>query len=282
MRRLRPRALVPVYVLLAMVVSGVFAATVFGVHAEQKWAGQWHFTHLDSPTPGLQGGFALQHRDDAEGADLLEAIGGIACPEPTDYFVGAYTVPDSEDLPPNTGFNDTGKLRGCTMDDRRHLKGRYESNSSPDTVRGDFELVLRETSVEFWDGTFTIDGDPATYTWSGFFQVHFDDGAEHASDPPYEEPPPTEPPPTEPPPGPGPVASETCRFLQATITPNPDAPAGLAISGTDRDDVIVGTDGPDRILGLGGNDTICGFGGDDEIIAGDGDDFVEVGSETTS
>jgi hypothetical protein len=266
----------------AVVVAAVLATPGLGHHAEQRFAGQWEFVHGNSPTPGLRGGFALQHRDDESGADILEAIGGIACEEPTDYFAGGYTVPDSEDKPPNAPFDDTGKIRGCTVDDRDHLAGRYESNSSPETVRGDFLLVLDPTDREHWTGTFTIDGDPNTYTWSGFFEVHFDDGAEQPSDPPYPEEPPTEPPG---PPGPGeppPVAEDVCNGKQATITPNPDAPAGLAISGTASADVIVGTDGPDRILGLGGNDTVCGFGGDDEIITLEGSDHVEggLGSDT--
>jgi hypothetical protein len=124
MRRLRPKALVGLSVLFGVVLAGVFATAVSGSHGEQKWAGYWHFTHLNSPNPGLTGGFALQHRTDADGADLLEQIGGIACPEPTDYFVGGYTVPDTEDLPPNTGYNDTGKIRGCTMGDRTYTVGR--------------------------------------------------------------------------------------------------------------------------------------------------------------
>ena len=278
MRRLRPRALVWLSVLFAAVLAGVFAASVSGSHAEQKWAGFWHFTHLNSPTVGLQGGFAFQHQlDEENAADLLEAIGGVACPEPTDYFTGAYTTPDTEDLLPNTGYDDTGKIRGCTMGDRLHLRGRYESNSNP-AAAGDIELTLLESDLERWNGIFTIDGDPQNYTWTGFFQGHFDDGAEHVSDPPYGEPPPEEPEPPAPGPAPpGPVASEMCEGKQATITPNPDAPAGLAISGTAADDVVVGTDGPDRILGLGGNDLICGFGGDDELIGAEGEDRIQGG-----
>jgi len=285
MPRLRPGNLARLTALLTLVVlAGAFASTVSASHAEQKWAGQWAFTHLDSPTPGLRGGFALSHRLDDDGAELLEQIGGLACPEPTDYFVGAYTTPDTEDLAPGQNYDDTGKIRGCTMGDRLHLRGRYQSNYSSSAV-GDIELVLSESDTERWTGTFTVDGDPQVYTWTGFFQNHFDDGAEAASDPPYGNAPPDgEPEPPVGPQPPGPGASETCDGKEATITPNPSAPAGFAIQGTTSDDVIVGTDGPDRILALGGNDTICGFGGDDEIIGADGDDFViaGLGNDTVS
>ncbi len=79
------------------------------------------------------------------------------------------------------------------------------------------------------------------------------------------------------PPSPGDEDPLECDGKDATITPNPDAPAGFAISGTASDDVIVGTPGADRILGLGGNDTICGFGGDDELIGAEGDDLLYGG-----
>ncbi len=277
MPRLRPRMLFGLAVLLGAGLAGAFAPMASASHAEQKWAGYWHFTHLNSPNPGLTGGFALQHRPDDEGENLLDLIGGIACAEPTDYFVGGYTVPDTEDLAPDQSYNDTGKIRGCTVGDRLHLRGRYQSNQDP-SVAGDIDLVLSESDVERWNGTFTVDGDTETYSWTGYFQGHFDDGADVPSDPPYPADPGPEPEPgPSPPPGTGPVATDMCNGREATITPNPGAPAGLAISGTASDDVIVGTDGPDRILGLGGNDTICGFGGDDEIVGGDGEDYVEAG-----
>jgi Ca2+-binding RTX toxin-like protein len=224
----------------------------------------------------VTGGFAFRHETDEYGSQLLEAIGGVSCPEPTDYFIGGYTVPDTEDLPPGEGYIDTGKFRGCTLGDEQHLRGRWQSNGNS-SIAGDFELVLDSTN-EAWTGTYTADGDPIEYTWTGFFQNHFDgDGANVISDPPYDSgPPDTEPGGGTPPPPGG--ATNKCNDKEATITPNPDAPAGLAISGTAADDVIVGTDGPDRILGLGGNDTICGFGGNDEIVGADGDDTIFAGA----
>ena len=203
--------------------ASVFAASASGSHAEQKWAGFWHFTHLNSPTTGISGRLRACSTCSTTpaAADLLEVIDGVACPEPTDYFSGAYTVPDNEDLQPNQPFNDTGRFRGCTMDDRLHLRGRYLSDDNP-AVTGDFELVLLAWDPERWNGTFTIDGVPQNYTLTGYFQGHFDDGAEAVSDPPYTETPEEpEPPPTRGPQPPGPVASETCSEKQATITPTP-------------------------------------------------------------
>ncbi len=211
-------------------------------------------------------------RLDEYGGELLQQIGGLVCPEPTDFFIGGYTVPDTEDLlpGPQQEYIDRGKIRACTVGDEQHLRGRYQSNDYP-SVAGDFELLL-DDSFEHWTGTFTADGDPNEYGWSGFFQVHFDgDGADVVSDPPYGQETPEEPTsPTGPAPSTPPEDKTKCEDKAATITPNPDAPTGLAISGTASDDVIVGTDGPDRILGLGGNDIICGFGGDDELIGAEG------------
>lgn len=81
-------------------IAGAFATTLLGSHGAQKWAGQWFFTHTSGPSTGMTGGLAFRHETDDYGAELLEQIGGVACAEPTDYFIGAYTVPDTEDLPP--------------------------------------------------------------------------------------------------------------------------------------------------------------------------------------
>ena len=170
---------------------------------------------------------------------------------------------------------DTGRFRGCTVEgDPRRLQGRYESHFDPSGIAGDFDLTLDATG-EFWTGMYQPDGDPEPHPWSGYFDNHFSDGAEDPSIPPYGDTTPDEPDPG----GMGtpPPASEDltkCLGKDATITPNPDAPPGLAISGTASGDVIVGTPGPDRILGLGGDDIICGFGGDDELIGADGNDQV--------
>lgn len=263
----------------ALAVAVVFSGSVSGTHGQQRWAGQWDFVHgANSPTPGLQGGFAFRHETDDFGAELLENIGGVACPEPTDYFAGGYTIPDGTPAsgPPPEEFLDTGKIRGCTVGDPEHLSGRYESNFFP-AARGDIELVL-DPSGDHWTGTFQPDGDPNQYSWSGFFDQHFGDGAEEPSIPPYGEEPPEEPPPAGGGPPAPPAEDKTkCEGKEATITPNPDAPPGFAISGTAADDVIVGTDGDDRILGLGGNDVICGFGGNDELIGAEGNDTIHGG-----
>jgi Ca2+-binding RTX toxin-like protein len=272
MPHLRPRLAFGL-TLVVCAAATVFATTVSGRHGEQRFAGQWDFFHTSGPSTGVTGGFALTHRTDEEGAELLQLIGGLACEEPTDYFTGGYTVPDDEDLMPGQPFNDTGKIRGCTVGDPYHLRGRYESNSF-DAVRGDLELAL-EPDGTVWTGTFTVDGDPNEYTWTGTFDNHFEDGADEPSIPPYDEEPPTEPPPPvgEEPPAGDPVKG-TCAGQAATITPDPDNPPGFAISGTASADVILGTPGDDRILGLGGDDTICGLGGDDEIEGGDGADTL--------
>lgn len=267
MRSLRLAALV----LALLAVTAAVAVTVSGSHGQQLWAGQWNYSY-----PGVQGGFAFRHETDVNGADLLEAIGGVACPEPTDYFAGGYTIPDEP--PPEVPYVDTGKIRGCTVDGNpRRLQGRYESNRDS-AVAGSFDLTLDATN-ERWNGTYQPDGDPQAHSWTGFFDNHFDgDGASNVSVPPYGETTPEEPDPggtgTPPPPS---ADLTKCNDKPATITPNPAAPAGFAISGTASDDVIVGTPGPDRILGLGGNDTICGFGGDDELVGAEGDDSIYGG-----
>jgi hypothetical protein len=165
MPRLRPRSFVWVFCVLGAALAGALATTGSGSHGAQEWAGQWTFMHTSGPSTGLKGGFALRHETDEFGAELLELIGGVACPEPTDYFAGAYTVPDTEDLPPppDNVYVDTGKFRGCTVGDPKHLRGRYQSNFD-DSVAGDFELELSESDDERWTGTFTADGSSEEYT----------------------------------------------------------------------------------------------------------------------
>jgi Ca2+-binding RTX toxin-like protein len=270
---MRPLRLVALFVCVLLVAS-LLAVTGFGSHGTQLWAGQWNYSY-----PGVAGGFALRHETDTYGAELLEAIGGVACPEPTDYFAGAYTIPDEP--PPEVAYVDTGKFRGCTVDnDPKRLQGRYESNRDP-SVAGSFDLTL-DPATERWTGTFQPDGDPQAHSWTGFFDNHFDgDGASNISTPPYGTTTPDEPDPGgsgEPPPPPANEDTSKCFDKDATITPNPAAPPGLAISGTASDDVIVGTNGPDRILGLGGNDLICGFGGDDELIGAEGEERIFGGA----
>jgi hypothetical protein len=186
-------------VLLVCVAAGVLAATTFGSHGQQRWSGQWDFEHLTGGAPnGVTGGFAFSHeQDDSYGATLLTQIGGTACPEPTDYFSGGYTVPDGTPVPPPE-FIDTGKIRGCTVgNDPNHLKGRYQSNVSGGTS-GNIDLTL--TSPTAWTGTYTVDGQSGVFQWRGTFAAHFGDGADDPSIPPYgattpsEEPPPAGPP----------------------------------------------------------------------------------------
>jgi Ca2+-binding RTX toxin-like protein len=260
MRLLRLAALV----FAVSVVAGLVAVTVSGSHGPQLWAGQWNYSY-----PGVSGGFAFRHETDTNGAELLEAIGGVACPEPTDYFAGGYTIPDEP--PPDVPYIDTGKIRGCTVDnDPRRLQGRYESNQGGGA--GSFDITLDETN-ERWTGTYQPDGDPVAHAWTGFFDNHFADGAEELSDPPYGQTTPDESEPEGPAPPPEtPTDLGRCLGTEATITPNPAAPPGFAIQGTTGNDIIVGTNGPDRILALAGNDIVCGFGGNDEIIGADGGD----------
>ena len=53
MPRLRPRNLFGLAILVGVGLAGAFAPMASASHAEQKWAGYWHFTHLNSPNPGL-------------------------------------------------------------------------------------------------------------------------------------------------------------------------------------------------------------------------------------
>jgi hypothetical protein len=171
-------------VLAAAGAVGVLAATSLGTHTGQRWAGQWDFVH---DSGGVTGGFAFRHETDESGAALLQQIGGTPCPEPTDYFAGGYTVPDGTPpagTPPPEAFVDTGKIRACVVDgDPLHVRGRYESNSAGGD-RGDIDLTLNSSGTS-WTGTFTVDGEAGVFGWHGTFDKHFDDGAEHPSDPPY-------------------------------------------------------------------------------------------------
>jgi hypothetical protein len=162
---------------LALVALGALAllATIptagSGSHGAQWWSGQWSSSF---------GGFTLRHESDQTGQQLLEAIGGTACTEPTDYFAGNYTA-----------GSEAGVIRGCTVGGPDRLKGRYRNTGG--SVTGSFDVTL--FSPTHWTGTWADDGGPSG-TWQGDFLGHFaGDGAENAST--------TPPPEGEPPPGPG-------------------------------------------------------------------------------
>jgi hypothetical protein len=72
-------------------------------------------------------------------------IGGTSCAEPTNYFAGTDTVPDTEDLGPKEPYADTGKFRGCTVGDPKHLRGRYLSNFSASVAAISISFSTRPT-----------------------------------------------------------------------------------------------------------------------------------------
>jgi Ca2+-binding RTX toxin-like protein len=61
--------------------------------------------------------------------------------------------------------------------------------------------------------------------------------------------------------------------------PNGTVPAGLTITGTDDDDVLIGTVGADTIDALGGQDAVFGLAGADVIHGGDGLDTLYGGAD---
>ena len=132
-RLLRPAA---IFFLCALGGAALWAGTATSVpssHGPPLWAGQSNYQY-----PGVSSGFALSHRTDVDGAELLEQIGGNP-PRTDGLLTGAYTIPDEP--PPEVPYVDTGRFRGCTVEgDPRRLQGRYESHFDPSGIAGDFDL----------------------------------------------------------------------------------------------------------------------------------------------
>ncbi len=256
MRRLRPRALVWLSVLFAAVLAGVFAASVSGSHAEQKWAGFWHFTHLNSPTIGLQGGFAFQHRLDEQKGRPARGDRRGRLPRADRLLHGRVHAPDTEDLPPNTALQRHRQVPRLHDGRPPPSAGRYESNSNPRTAAGDIELTSSSPTssagtalhVRRRPAELHLDGvlpGPLRRRRGGSLRPALRGaaaGGTGAAGPPARR-------------RRDPLRARCARESRRRSRRIPTRRRGLPSRARSAMTSIVGTDGPDRILGLGGNDT---------------------------
>jgi hypothetical protein len=176
-------------VVVAVAGAGPASANENGHFGVQRWSGQWSFVQSQS---GATGRFGFRHETDRFGLKLLRQIAGTRCREPSDYFAGGYTIPQTGALGPGESYVDTGKIRGCTVGNPNHLVGRYQSDISRG-VGGNIDLALATGTPEFprpysdhWTGTFTMPGVRGRLAWHGDFESPFrGDGAFDPSSPPY-------------------------------------------------------------------------------------------------